>query len=273
MTPPDVDYLHGYTDEEQRRLISQSQFLEPWLYRNIDYTGAHRLIEVGAGVGAQLKILLRRFPGLHVTGVDRSEAQLAAARRLLHAEIAAGRADLVHANGASLPFPAAHFDAGYICWVLEHAPEREGLLRDVARVLRPSATLYVTEVFLHSLYIRPWPVAIMRYWDVYSRFQEEIKGDPNIGVELGAALDRTGFSTVEVLPVPITLDRRDRDPTHRERFWTYWQELFHSARPGLEAKGKLEAGLVAAVDREFAALRADREAVFFVAAMQAKAMR
>ncbi len=42
-----------------------------------------RLIEVGCGVGAQTEILLRHFPDLHVTGVDASEPNLAAARESL----------------------------------------------------------------------------------------------------------------------------------------------------------------------------------------------
>lgn len=269
----DAAYLHGYTSEEQRRLVTQSKFLEPWLYRHVDYRGAKNLLEVGSGVGAQLSILLQRFPDLKVTGIDRSETQLSAARSLLAAQIAAGRVHLVHGNGAALPFTDGQFDAGYVCWVLEHAPEREALLREIRRVLAPEATFYITEVFLYSLYIRPWPTAIMRYWDIYCRFQEEILGDPNIGVELGAALDRAGFDSIDVTPVSITLDRRDRDPKHREAFWTYWQELVLSAHSGLVAKGKIDAPLVAALNAEFQALRENAEAVFYIAAMQARATR
>lgn len=71
--------LHGFSATEQARLLKQACLLEPTLFNQIDYGGARRLLEVGSGVGAQTQILLRRFPDLHVTGADLSEAQLGAA--------------------------------------------------------------------------------------------------------------------------------------------------------------------------------------------------
>lgn len=73
-------YLHGCSATEQARLLKQARLLEATLFNQLEYSGARGLLEVGSGVGAQTEILLRRFPGLHVTGVDLSEAQLVAAR-------------------------------------------------------------------------------------------------------------------------------------------------------------------------------------------------
>ena len=57
----DRRYLHGYNETERQRLMSQSLFLEPWIYERVDYTGRQHLLEVGCGVGAQLK-----FPALRI---------------------------------------------------------------------------------------------------------------------------------------------------------------------------------------------------------------
>jgi hypothetical protein len=85
MTPPisSPTYLHGFSGTEQQRLMTQARLLESSIFGQIDYSGARRLLEVGSGVGAQTEILLRRFPELHVTGVDLSETQLATARENL----------------------------------------------------------------------------------------------------------------------------------------------------------------------------------------------
>ena len=82
MTPPIAapTYLHGFSSTEQQRLMTQARLFESSIFSGIDYSGAQRLLEVGSGVGAQTEILLRRFPELHVTGVDLSESQLATAR-------------------------------------------------------------------------------------------------------------------------------------------------------------------------------------------------
>ncbi len=266
-----TDYLHGYTDVERERLISQSRFLGPVIYENIDYSGRKKLLEVGCGVGAQLGLLLEKYPQLEVTGIDRSETQVDAARRNLAPQIAAGRAHVVHGNGASLPFTPGSFDAGFLCWVLEHAPERAALLRDFKRVLAPGAPVYATEVFLASLFVRPEPTALMRYWAIFSAFQEALDGDPQIGPKLGGYFAAADFAAISVYPIAWLLDAREKDPARRSAHWDYWQTLCHSALPGLRAAGKVDEALVSALDADFARLRRDPEALFYITAMQARA--
>ncbi|MFX6190219.1 class I SAM-dependent methyltransferase, partial [Acinetobacter baumannii] len=74
----DFPYLHGFSETEQARLVKQARLAESTIFRNIDYAGARRLLEIGSGVGAQTEILLRRFPELHVTCVELSERQIEA---------------------------------------------------------------------------------------------------------------------------------------------------------------------------------------------------
>src|SRR5678815_5459349 len=79
-SPRSAGYLHGFTPAERDRLYRQARFLEHKVHDGLPYRRARQLIEVGCGVGAQTEILLRHFPDLHVTGVDASESNLAAAR-------------------------------------------------------------------------------------------------------------------------------------------------------------------------------------------------
>lgn len=267
------DYLHGYTEDERQRLIRQSLFLEPWIYERIDYTGAKHLLEVGCGVGAQLKILARRFPHLMLTGIDLIASQVDAARQNLGPELAAKRVELVVGDGGTLPFAAESFDAGFLCWVLEHAPERTALLADFRRVLRPGAPLYCTEVFLASLYLQPLCPAIMRYWQILQSFQEKLGGDPQAGVRLGSWLSQAGFERIDLYPLFVQLDRRTTDADYRAHFWTYWHELFMSAAPGLKDAGLADAALFAAVEADFERLRRDPDAIFHIDAVQARAQR
>lgn len=76
-------YRHGFPPVEQARLAKQARWLENTLFSRLDYAGVRRLLEAGSGVGTRTEILLRRFPGLHVTCVDLNAAQLDAARRNL----------------------------------------------------------------------------------------------------------------------------------------------------------------------------------------------
>ncbi len=83
MSSADFPYLHGFSQEEQDRLRKQARFGEHTVYQNINFSSVKNLLEVGCGVGAQSEIILRRFPDLHLTGIDRSTKQLASARHHL----------------------------------------------------------------------------------------------------------------------------------------------------------------------------------------------
>ena len=53
-------YLHGFTAEEQQRLLTQADFLAPWVFRDVRLPAAGALLELGAGVGAETRFLLER---------------------------------------------------------------------------------------------------------------------------------------------------------------------------------------------------------------------
>ena len=133
-------YIHGFSRTEQQRLQKQARVAEATLFRNVDFSGVRRLVEVGSGVGAQTEILLRRFPELHVTGVDLSESQLAAAREnLSQRSYCNDRWALQQADAGDLPFPAHSFDGAFLCWILEHVPKPAQVLAETRRVLAPAA--------------------------------------------------------------------------------------------------------------------------------------
>src|SRR5688500_9831287 len=101
---PDTEYIHTFTKEEQDRLLRQAELLEPHLHRYIDLSGCSSLLEIGCGVGAQLRLLFRRYPELRMTGVDISEAQIRRARLLLAKELSKGQLELHTCPGDELPF-------------------------------------------------------------------------------------------------------------------------------------------------------------------------
>lgn len=66
----------------------------------------------------------------------------------------AKRPDVV-CDAAALPFAGASFDAAICAELLEHVPRPEAVLGEVARVLRPGATLLITAPFLYRIHGDP----------------------------------------------------------------------------------------------------------------------
>lgn len=263
-------YLHGFSSTEQARLIKQARLAESTIFRDIDYTDARRLLEVGSGVGAQTEILLRRFPDLHATCIDLNEAQLEAARANLDAmPWLDGRYTLQQADATDLQFEARDFDAAFLCWVLEHVPSPARVLSEVRRVLAPGSPVYITEVMNASFLLDPYSPNVWKYWMAFNDFQIEQGGDPFVGAKLGNLLLAGGFRDVRTDVKTFHLD--NREPARRKIMIAFWEELLLSAADQLLAAGWVTPEVVDGMRREMRDVQSDPNAVFFYSFVQAKA--
>ena len=269
-TATEFPYLHGFSPEEQDRLLRQARMAEPIVFHDIDYSQVRRLLEVGSGVGAQTEILLRRFPGLHVTCVDLSTGQLDAARANLgRMPWLADRYVLRQADATDLPFEPRSFDGAFLCWVLEHVPEPARVLGEVRRVLAPGAVVYLTEVMNASFLLDPYSPNVWRYWMAFNDFQLDAGGDPFVGAKLGNLLLAGGFEDVSTTVKTFHYD--NREPARRKQMIAFWEELLLSAADQLVAAGKVTPEVVEGVRREMRDVQNDPDAVFFFSFVQARA--
>lgn len=117
---------------------------------------ASNALEVGCGEG-DLCAHLARMRDLPFTAVDASTWILEEARRR-HPAIRFEAAD-----AAALPFPGRSFDLVLACEVLEHLPEPERALSEIARVARRAAILSVPREplwralnVLRGAYLKEW---------------------------------------------------------------------------------------------------------------------
>ena len=156
----ETKYLHGFSKVEQYRLVHQAKFLDKWIYQGVDLKKCKNLLEVGCGVGAQTKIILRRFPKIHVDGVDFSPEQLEVAKFLLKKEI--GKRVELHSQDAQKLKLNKKFDAAFLCWFLEHVPEPLLALKQIRKHLKSGAKIYCTEVFNQTLFLEPYSPAFFK---------------------------------------------------------------------------------------------------------------
>lgn len=263
-------YIHSYEPDEQARLIRQGRFLAPWVQPGVDFSACASVLEIGCGVGAQLQVLLERFPDTRFTGIDISAAQLGQARRFLAEAVAAGRVDLLEASAYRLPFADASFDGACIYWVLEHLTDHLGLLREVLRVLKPGGVLHATEVFNRGLYAWPRMPAMETYWRTFNALQRELGGDPDVGVRLAALFEQAGFAEIEFREVSPQMDGRLKGLEARRDFMDFWQTLLLSGAAKLELYERITTHDIDALKADFAALANTPDAIFRYAAFQAR---
>ncbi|MBD2513097.1 class I SAM-dependent methyltransferase [Nostoc muscorum FACHB-395] len=266
-------YIHGYTGKEQDRLFRQSAFLESYIYNKIDFSNCNHIIEIGCGVGAQIQILLNHFPHLKITGVDISEAQISRAGEFLKPHIEAGRVSLHITHGEVLPFPDQSFDGALICFVLEHINNPLYLLKEVKRIMQSGTNLYCTEAFNTGLYIHPTCLAFQTYWEIFNRYQEQLNGDPNVGVKLSNLALQSGFSETTLDYIPLYLDGRTKNMSQRTDFIDFITEVLLSAAPALIALERITPSLPDAMILELQEIKNNQDSIFVWPLEQLKAVK
>lgn len=106
-----------------------------------DQRGKH-ILDVGCGDGDLAVDLARR--GAHVTGIDASEAMIAAARQ--RARRAGVDIACQVATAQALPFPPARFDIVAAVTILCFVKDAQPVFHEIARVLRPGGDLVIGEL-------------------------------------------------------------------------------------------------------------------------------
>jgi SAM-dependent methyltransferase len=244
-------YIHGESDAESERLIEQAEILSKWVLDDLELAG--RVLEVGIGVGAETRLYRRKWP-VRVVGVDYSMHQLERARVVLGPEV-----PLLRASGARLPLESGSFDVALCIWVLEHVPDPQAVMSELARCLLPGGRLFAQEVYNTSFYLEPRQPIIERYFDAVSELQRRGGGHPEIAARLPLLAERAGLRVDRFRWDGPHGDARDR--VECVRLIRYFEGLLRSAEPQLRAAGAFPVEEMAAVWAAFDEVVADPDAL------------
>ena len=103
-----------------------------------------RLLELGCGPGFYACRLSQEFSNLRTTGIDLSYSLIqrakdrAAARRLANCSFQ-------QADAHSLPYPSSSIDAVVVSRLFLIVPDKEGIVREIFRVLKPTGRCFIAE--------------------------------------------------------------------------------------------------------------------------------
>lgn len=139
---PNIHSNDHDADEEKRQFYSsmpslpipldRGRIAKAWLPQSAE------LLDIGCSAGYHVRHLVRKAKRVVAIDVDRVALEVARRR------VKSSRVAFVHYDGQNLPFADTSFDAVSMLDVLEHVGDREQLVSEIVRVLRPGGTWTVT---------------------------------------------------------------------------------------------------------------------------------
>lgn len=114
---------------------------EPVVSRLVGDPRQRRMADIGCGTGRHAIRLARA--GAHVVGVDFSSGML---RALQRKPLPEGLTVLEHDLTTGVPFDDASFDLVLCCLVLEHMPDLDASIAELARICRPGGSVIITDL-------------------------------------------------------------------------------------------------------------------------------
>ena len=199
------DYVHGYSEREDERLVDQARTLTELLHADTRYPAGSSVLEAGCGVGAQTVTLARNSPGARFTCIDLSPRSLDAARSRVRAA-SLENVTLRQADIFDLPYPEASFDHVFLCFVLEHLREPLEALAILRSRLRPGGSLTVIEGDHGSTFFHPDDPDARAAIDCLVALQARAGGDALVGRRLFPLLSQAGLREVRVTPRMVYVD-------------------------------------------------------------------
>jgi len=106
---------------------------------------SQRMLDVGCGVGGAARSIAAHL-GCHVTGIDLTPDFISVARELTLRSGLQNLVDFEVANALSMPFSDGAFDAAVTIHAAMNIKDRNGLYREVARVLKKGAAFHIYDV-------------------------------------------------------------------------------------------------------------------------------
>jgi SAM-dependent methyltransferase len=187
-------YLHGTAPDEQRRLSTMNRLLNDSSLREIAVQPGERVVDFGCGL-AQLTRDMARAAGRPALGIERSEAQIAEARRQARE---AGEEALVELRPGDVLAPPLQndewgsFDLAHARFVLEHVPTPSAVVRAMVRAVRPGGRIVLEDDDHWVMRFWPEPVECVTLWRAYVETFTRIGNDPQVGRKLVSLLHEAG---------------------------------------------------------------------------------
>jgi ubiquinone/menaquinone biosynthesis C-methylase UbiE len=196
MTDSDSYYVHGTSREEQQRLTRLNELLNATSLEALGLRAGDRVLDLGSGLGQFARDMARAVgTSGRVVGVERSQEQLAEARRQAAAAGEVGGVEFRQGDAMAPPLEEREwgaFDVVHTRFLLEHLPDPLAVVRAMVRAVRPGGRIVLEDDDHEVFRVWPEPEGLVEVWSAYCATYTARGNDPIIGRRLVELLHAAG---------------------------------------------------------------------------------
>lgn len=195
-------YIHGTEPAEQRRLSVMNTLINRHCVDAANPRPGERVLDFGSGLGHMAAAFAERVgPSGRVTGIERSEEQIALARGFTAANLEFRQGDAMNPPLAGDEWGS--FDLVHTRFLLEHVPDPLAIVRQMVRAAKPGGRIVLADDDHEILRIHPEVPSFARLWQAYMDAYLRLGNDPIVGRRLVTLLHRAGARPVRTAWLPF----------------------------------------------------------------------
>ena len=191
-------YIHGTAPEEQQRLSLMNAILNQASVSELCLSGGERVLDLGSGLG-QLTRDMARAAGVRVVAIERSQEQVANARRLASEAGEEALVDFREGDAIEMPLTPdewGSFEVVHTRFLLEHVPDPLAVVQAMVRAARPGGRIVLEDDDHDVLRLHPESPGFTALWCAYCRAYDRMGNDPYVGRRLASLLHQAGAQPV-----------------------------------------------------------------------------
>ena len=194
-------YIHGSSDDEQRRLALMNSLINPVCLEALAPGAERRVLDVGAGTGQFTREIAARLDRSAVVVAVERDARQRAAAEAGGPTVDGARIEWRAGSAEDPPLAddeRGRFDLAHARYLLEHVPRPQGVVDAMVAALAPGGRIVLADDDHALLRTWPEPEGFSAAWRAYYRSYRGLGTDPLVGRKLAAMMHAAGARPVRV---------------------------------------------------------------------------
>ncbi len=148
---------HGYYEKGIRThvqsVLNMNDFIGNLLKLDSEINQDKKILDAGCGIGGTVVYFAKKFPNIKFTGINIVPDHIEMAKNLAKEKKVLSNTDFFVKDFADTGSPSNHFDSIYLMESSCYAVQKQILIREMYRILKPGGILVITDVFRTSVHL------------------------------------------------------------------------------------------------------------------------